>query len=419
MFSIPNLYLKNLYWQASGNSLAQLVNILSMPVITRLFTPGEMGLFGLALQYVSLLTILISFRFEHLIIWPKEDRDAQHFAKFVLKFGALACLTWTFLLATTAPILPIESEFHIWLLLMPIVAYTIITSQALQQIDQRSSNFKLSGISELLNRCTNNSLAILSGIISFGGLSLIIAVGIGQFSKSLIFRSHFGLFRGSFIKDIRDALTAARALRLYRLNLSLIFSHLMLSVTTVIPLSYIAFEWGEARVGQISLVFSTLALPTALFGNAVGQVFYQQSAKQFAQNRPFDELLFSNLKMLLLIGIPCFTIVHFFGPFLYTLVFGAPWAEAGRIASYYSIAAALSFFTTPFDRSGIIVNAWWYGSAWHFARLITTISVVGVSWIFEITFWDFIYLLIVQISVMYLIDGLASIIFAKRRKAYN
>ena len=97
--------------------------------------------------------------------------------------------------------------------------------------------------------------------------------------------------------------------------------------------------------------------------------------------------------------------------------FGAQWEEARKIASFYTIAAALSFFTTPFERSNVIVNAWWYGPAWHFSRLVTTILVVGLSWFLRFTFWEFLYLLILQVSVMHIIDGMASFLFASSDSA--
>lgn len=419
MLSIPQAFLKNLYWQASGTSLAQLVNIVSLPVITRLFTPEAMGLYGLAMQYLSLLTILISFRLEHLILWPKQDRDAQHFVRFVLKFGMLSCVFWTCICVIGTAVLPVGSEFHFWLWLLPLIAYLLVCAQALQQIDQRSGQFKRSGLSELANRCANSGFAIGAGILSFGGLSLLVAVGVGQMAKALLFARHISLVTGSLFADMGNAIAAAKRLKIYKLNGSLISSHLMLSLTALLPLSYIAYEWGEEKVGYVSLVMSTLALPAALFGNAMGQVFYQQSAKIFSQNKSFSGLMLSNLKLLLLIGIPCFSFIYVFGPDIYGLVFGAVWSEAGHVASYYSIAAALSFLTTPFDRSGLIVNAWWYGPAWHCLRLLSTIVVIVTSWSFEFSFWGFLLVLTAQMSVMYIIDGVASFIFSNRVRAFR
>lgn len=419
MFSLSNTFVRNLYWQASGTSLAQLINILSFPVITRLFIPEEIGLFGLAMQYLAVFTILISFRLEHLVLWPAKDEDAQHFVKFVLRFGLLFCLFWTCVCVAVSYVTPIPSEFHIWFWLLPTIAYLLVCAQGLQQFDQRSGNFKPSGLAELANRCANSGVAIGTGFLSFGGLSLLIAVGVGQFVKAAIFFRHLSLLTGSWFDDFTRLVKIAKGLKVYRLNGSLISSHLMLSLTALLPMSYIAFEWGEEQVGYTSLVMSTLALPTAFLGNAMGQVFYQQSAKVFAQNKAFTGLMLANMKLLLVLGVPFFALIFVFGPNIYALVFGAVWAEAGHIASFYSIAAAFSFFTTPFDRSGIIVNAWWYGPLWHCVRLMTTVAVLFISWFFELSFWNFLLFLTAQMSVMYIVDGVASFIFSTRVKAFR
>ena len=163
---------------------------------------------------------------------------------FVLKFGALSCLFWTSVCVIATTTLPMNSKFHIWILLLPLTAYILVCAQALQQFDQRSSGFKLSGISELLNRLANNGLAIVNGLLSLGGPCLILAVGVGQATKILVFKQHFRLLRGLFSRDITLLLLQLKGLKLYRLNGSLIFSHLMLSVTAVIPLTYIALLNG-------------------------------------------------------------------------------------------------------------------------------------------------------------------------------
>ena len=78
------------------------------------------------------------------------------------------------------------------------------------------------------------------------------------------------------------------------------------------PLWFIASTWGNQFVGYFSLVLSTLALPTRLFGTAVGQVFYQRASKTFSENKPFVKLLLSSAFVLFLIALPGFSFVYFF-----------------------------------------------------------------------------------------------------------
>ena len=366
------------------------------------------------MQYLGLFTILISCRFEQLIIIPLKDADAQKLTKLVLKMGLVSCVFWTIVCGAFVRVPAIPNHYYPWVMTLPITAYIMVVAQAFQQLDQRSGNFKLSGLSEFINRLINSSVSLAAGALALGGGWLWFAVSFGQAGKAFIFKRHLKLISGTLPSDIRKGFICAKRLKLFHLNVSLISSHAMLAVTAIVPLSFVAFNWSGEEAGYLSLVMSTLALPSTVLGNAVGQVFYQQATHQFSKNLPFFDLFISNAKFLMIFGVPCFLLVFFYGPLMYTIVFGEGWKTAGVIASYYSVAAGLSFLTTPFDRAGIVVNAWWYGPSWHFMRLITTLSLVGVSWWLELEFFEFIFLYVVQLSAMYVIDALASFCFSRR-----
>ena len=69
-------YLRNLGWQGMGNVSAQIVNVVSLPIITRLFTPADIGMLRVFIEALAFTTILISFRVEHIIMLPKRKNDA-------------------------------------------------------------------------------------------------------------------------------------------------------------------------------------------------------------------------------------------------------------------------------------------------------------------------------------------------------
>jgi O-antigen/teichoic acid export membrane protein len=120
-----------------------------------------------------------------------------------------------------------------------------------------------------------------------------------------------------------------------------------------------------------------------------------------------------------LVAAPMYTLVFLIGPFLYPLVFGQEWAIAGEVAKYYAVAAALSFLSVPFDRAGIIVNAWWYGPSWHLGRLLTTLAVMYLSQVLEATFFEFLFWLVLQSSALYMIDATASFLFSRRTLPFS
>ena len=78
-------------FQSSGTILAQLVNIASLPIITRLYDPAEIGIFNLFMQALAIATILI-ISVEHVVMLPKDDKNASELVGFVAGFGVVSPL---------------------------------------------------------------------------------------------------------------------------------------------------------------------------------------------------------------------------------------------------------------------------------------------------------------------------------------
>lgn len=418
-FKLDSGYLRNIGFQSGGNILAQAINIVSLPIITRLFHPADFGAFNLFMQFMALTTILISLRVEHVVMLPKTNDQAKELVGFVAGFGAMSCagLTGICLGLVVAGLIPIK--YQIWALILPLTSFLIVFAQAAQQLSQRSEDFRKSGMSEVANRAGNGLVSIGAGLLGLPGVWLGVATATGFASKILVVG---GAFKSVSFAPMRGALTGRTCIRaqgLEKLLGSMILSHGMLAVTTLAPLTYIGYRYGEDLTGQFALVLGTLALPTTLIGNAVGQVFYQRASQLFANGGAFSALLLANVRLLFFIALPAFLFVALTGPFLYPLVFGSQWHVAGETAQIYAVAAAFSFMTLPFDRSGLIVNAWWYGPSWHFGRLVTTLATILLSEMISAPYMTFVWFVAVQSVLLYAIDGCSSYLFARRNTKFS
>ena len=118
-------YLRNIGFQSGGNILAQLINVISLPLITRLFDPADIGVFNLFMQFMALGTILISFRVEHVVILAKIDDDARELLGFVAGFGVLSCALMTAILASLAFSGLIPKQYRLWALILPSVSWQV------------------------------------------------------------------------------------------------------------------------------------------------------------------------------------------------------------------------------------------------------------------------------------------------------
>lgn len=415
-------------WLVSGNTFAQLIGILIMPIITRLYSPSDLAIQNVFIQILGFTVVIITWRYEYFIQLPKDNHQAISLLHLIIKLGIFGCLTITpimwFLRDNIEKWLGVPN-MALWLMYAPVTAFLISISIALSHLAQRNQQYRISGFSEITNKLTYAGSALLGYWILLPPAGLMIAPGIGAIGKSVVLtwllkRKNLLPLRKnihSISNNVNNKEGINEIINKYsNLSISMVVSHILLSTTTIIPTIFIAHTYGKVALGQYALVMSTIFLPSGLIGAAIGQVYYQRAAACWAKGENFIDLWYKTAKKLIVFGMPAYIIIGFFAPKIYPIVFGHAWVDAGRFAVLLSISSFFSFITSPLDRTCIVVGASWYIPVWHLARTITVIIVVLLSLVYKFVLIEFIFALVVQMVVMYIVDYLYEWRFACRVK---
>ncbi len=72
-----NRYLVQIVTLISGTLLAQIISLISIPILTRLYTPDEFGLYSIFFAITSVIGMVSSFSYEQAIVLPKSERSAD------------------------------------------------------------------------------------------------------------------------------------------------------------------------------------------------------------------------------------------------------------------------------------------------------------------------------------------------------
>lgn len=410
-------YWRDILWQASGNGLAQAIGVLGMPLLTRLYTPQDFATQNLFLQTVGFVTGIMTWRYEYFIQLPKNESESKSLLDLVLFIGVSVFLvatpmSWIFR-HTFAHWLG-DTRLSTWLILVPLTALLICFSLALQHRVQRRKSYKASGLAELVSKITYISSGMLGSVALGGAFGLIAATGfgavgkiywllrIGKIWKSItIFPLNINLL---FISGGRFDRIKHVSRTYARLSSSMVISHIFVNFAVALPAVFIAHTYGTEILGNYALVVSTLYLPAGLVGSAIGQVYYQRAAEGWANGQGFSTLWQVTAKRLVFIGLPIYTLVALISTWGYPLIFGKTWATAGHYATIMSMSAFFSFISSPMDRSSLIVNVWWYLPIWHIVRVIATLVTIFAAWHSSWQFDTFLILLVIQMSLIYMID---------------
>ena len=69
-------FARNVLTLMTGTTIAQAIPIAISPILTRIYTPEDFGIFALYMSMASILSVVATGRYELAIMLPKKDEDA-------------------------------------------------------------------------------------------------------------------------------------------------------------------------------------------------------------------------------------------------------------------------------------------------------------------------------------------------------
>lgn len=406
-------YWKDILFQASGNMVAQIVGIIGLPILTRLYLPEDFADQAIFIQLTTIFTAFITLRFEYFIPILKNENESVILSMWVAKFGMMICV-----LITTATlvldyidrnwfsIIPIKNYYY----LVPITAYITSLSFLYQHEAQRVNEYKLSGIAETVSKLFYVISGVVGSVFS-SSLALILTSVFGAAGKILIVK------RFIIIRMIEKNSHKELFKRYRGRAFGMVGANTLLALTNIIPLYTVNLMYGSAILGQLSLVMMTIFLPSGLVGAAVGNVFYQRAGLfwNYGKINELKLLWAKTIVKLISFALPIYIITFILSPWAYPFVFGRAWEEAGNYASIISFAAFFSFIAGPFDRLSVVLNLTYYLPIIHMLRftLIALISFVAIKFNFE--FESYLYNYSLVMMLIYVADLIAGRAFLNHK----
>lgn len=334
---------------AGGTVAAQGIAALSLPVLTRLYSPGDFNLLAVYASVLGLIAVASSLRFNIAIPLPEEPVEGLSLLVLSLMSTAgFACLTAIpviFAPQATASLLG-QPALQPYLWMVPIGVALASSYDCLQYWVSRNRQFALITRTRMVR--------------AIGGAGTQISVG---FARS----SPFGLILGHMIYSGLGVVDLARAVwrddrflfgmitwtRLWNTARSYrkqpffsvpeaLFNTVGLELSIVI----IAGAAVGPEAGFLTLAMRVMGLPMALIGTSVAQVFLVEAP---SRKRAGTLSTFTRRTMLVLLktGAPPLVLAGALSPWLFPVVFGSEWARAGVIVAWLTPMFILQFVASP------------------------------------------------------------------------
>jgi O-antigen/teichoic acid export membrane protein len=360
-----------------GTGLAQAMPILASPILSRLYTAKDFGLFALFLAISSVLATLASGRYELAIVLPARDSDGAKLtiAAIYLSVVVALALLVTVLLGNLffrgfLPKAPIES----WLYLIPFAVCVTAVYQSITYWLIRKCEFQ-----RLAATRVTRSLMTVVAMLGFGvqhriagGLILGTLIGQGLVSVGL-----FAQMRGQLYGAAGSASRASLSQALRRYNAFPKYSIPASTINAIIgdlPVFFLSGAFGASAAGYFGLSQRVLGGPLSTISGAFADVFKQQANQDYLQNgtcRPIWRITFARLMLISL--VPLITLLAA-GPALFAFVFGEQWRMAGKFAQLMAPYVMLGFVASPLSRTIYVAEKMRYDLIWQGTLLVLALG---------------------------------------------
>lgn len=353
---IKSEFLKSVVLLTSGTFMAQVVSYLATPVITRLFSPDEIGELGIFLRITAFITAIATARYELSLPLPKKDQHAFQLFRLSLRIATITLLSTFFIGLIYWGIQDFSANNFWFVILLVIGSFFMIFKNIGTNWAIRMNNYKVISLSSILTSFTANGLKIVAGLLAFGSLGLIIATVIGGGAAIIFFVKNY--LNSKYLEGFQRSKKKMKVLsKKYRDFPIYNLPHMLLDHGRELLVAFFVVIYFDQTVfGSYDHSFRMLKLPLALIGTAMGQVFFNRCSRLYADHKALFPMLKRTTLQLFLIAIIPFSVVFFFGEDLFLWVFGDQWGLSGRISELLAPWLMINFVASPISTIPMVVE---------------------------------------------------------------
>ncbi|MEX2359674.1 MAG: oligosaccharide flippase family protein [Gammaproteobacteria bacterium] len=323
---------RNVATMFSGSVAAQILGVAILPLLTRVYTPADFGIFAVFYALSAVLATGISARYEMAVVLPRGDAGARYvlLLSILLAIGlssialALAFVAVPFVqaserygaLAHTLYLLPLS---------LLAVGITRTASSWLTRTKRFHALIAIRFQQVLLVIAFQLVFAIADLQQGFGLIFGLVAGQLATMCYCLLQMQRDRLFRLPGMRRLVIAAKDHRQMPAFSLPSGLLNSFSQQSLSLVL-----AFFFAPPVIGAISLAQRALKTPLNTITLSISRVYSQRLAENVAHGRSNVPVVVKTVRFLMLIGAVGSVPIVLWAEPLFDFVFGSAWREAGR-----------------------------------------------------------------------------------------
>lgn len=368
---------------AGGTAVGQGIVAVATPLLTRIYTPEHFGLQSVFLSLVSILTSVVALRYEVAIILPEDDVMAANLLAVCLSVVVamstfVSIGVWLFgsrlLVLTKSPGLTPHLPWLLPLAVLGAGGFQVFSFWAMRKREaSRLARMKV------YQGCTQVVVQAGFPFVYPGSLGLLIGSalgycgGVGSLARAA-WQGEREQLKQVTLLGMREA-----AVRYRRFPMIGSISAMLNFTGVFLPPILISGLFDPIFAGQFALSQRVTAIPLALVGQAVSQVYIGEASKVIRANpEGLENLVKLTIRRLVQLGLLPVLAIAMLGPFGFDWIFGAAWKKAGWIGLWLAPMYLLQFVAVPISQTMNMLELQDKQLAWDSCRLVAVVAALVV-----------------------------------------
>lgn len=399
--------IKGLSVLLNGNFLVQLIAFMFMPVVTRLYSPDDIGLY----QYLTTIALVISpfvgFSLDQAIVKKRSALELDHLFVSACFLAFISSIFFGFLFFLYIVVADVDVGYLVVPLFQSLIFLGAIYSYFQSYFMNKGEYLKYSS-SGIIFSLFSNFIKVLAGFFAASSYLLLISILFGYVIALIYSVTVYGFPRFALVK-LKGLVKVLSDNREFSVYFSLSQFVAILVNWHLIFISPLLANASE--VGLLALAIMITKTPSHPFLSAIANFTYSEGVRSGKIGLNYMRLLFKlGVSSGFLMAI-VLLLTYFYGEDIISNVFGMEWGGSSTYAFLLAIPIMTSFIFYPFifSISNILSKQKIMFYVDSFFGLIFSV-LVGCSLLFSLSLFDFVLYNSLIMSALYVVKFIVLLI---------
>lgn len=333
-----------------GTVLAQMINIVVQPILTRIFPTETLGIYTYLISLATMIIPVASLKLDMLIVSEPNEKEAQYITDACIIINILISLIYAIVIIVGYQVSDnnIFNKYGIIIYVVPVLVFTNGLRFLFISYLNRYKEYKTISIIAIIREAIRAVIQVGAGFLSLGVFSLSMGYAVSplfglniqmrNYLKELKERPRINLKKFKeivLVKGKRQILFLVSAQFINSFSASLV----TISITALFSAKILGYYSAGVRILDIPIVFIT---------SNVSKVCYQRISENVANKKPVLRTLMSVIIVLSAVSIMGFGTLYVIAPRLSEIVFGQGYRVAGEYIRCLCVMYAVRLVATSF-----------------------------------------------------------------------